>query len=31
MREIHDTHPMKVHVDSFDADGTLKPRTDGST
>ena len=21
---IHDTHPMKVHVDSFHADGTLK-------
>ena len=22
--DIHDTHPMKVHVDSFAADGTLK-------
>jgi quercetin dioxygenase-like cupin family protein len=24
MPEIHDTHPMKVHVDTFAADGSLK-------
>lgn len=24
MREIHEAHPMKVHVDSFKSDGTLR-------
>ena len=23
-RPVHDEHPMKVHVDSFQADGSLK-------